>query len=296
MLQWNHHQQTMADIADTLRHKDLDVTLVYRDGGGEDAWFSGSRILLSASSPLLYAILKDQPLTSSTIVVTGSGGNNSANFSSIMTFVHTGEMIVSEDNIEEVIALAGQLQLNCVSYLNENHKSKQIKMKIGDQTPAYVGAAVPQYSAFPPQVRGVSGGAQEDQLVGAHADLLGGGCCDGGILGGKNDSYGGMLGMDEPPSEYLNQFSQEITPIPLQVGNEDSNIEFKKISGPLNMEVISEEKYQNLKQEICDEHLKKETVDQTESWRCDVCNKAWLYNTRDARRQAKRHMESHLIV
>ena len=53
MLQWNHHQQIMEDVADTLRHKDPDVTLVYSDGV-KGARVSGSRILLSASSPLLY--------------------------------------------------------------------------------------------------------------------------------------------------------------------------------------------------------------------------------------------------
>ena len=114
MLQWNHHQQIMEDVADTLRQKDPDVTLVYSDGV-KGAHFSGSKILLSASSPLLYALLKDQPFIPSTIVVTGSGGINSTNFNSIMSFVHTGSMVVSK---------ASQLHLNGFSNLKETQESE----------------------------------------------------------------------------------------------------------------------------------------------------------------------------
>ena len=291
MLQWNHHQQVLGDIADTLQHKDPDVTLVYSDGG-EGAQFSGSRILLSASSPFLYALLKDQPQISTTIVVTGSGGKNPANFSSIMNFVHTGTMIVSNDDLKEVIEIASQLQLNCFSDLDKNQPIKHMNMKKDNWNAAFVGAAVPQYSAYPPQVRG----ALEDHVVGDLIDALDEDCSDGGMLGGNDDGYGDMFGMGGPPTEYPIQLTQEITPIIIEAVEEDSNIEFKSISGPLNMKVMDEETYQNLKQEMCDKNLKQETVDQTVRWRCDLCGKTWLDNTRDARRHAKRHMESHLLV
>ena len=294
MLQWNHHQQIMEDVADTLRHKDPDVTLVYSDGV-EGEHFSGSRILLSASSPLLYALLKDQPFIPSTIVVAGSGGKNSTTFNSIMSFVHTGTMIVNKDDLEEVIAIASQLQLNCFSDLKENQESEQIvtePWKKGDKNAPYLGAVVPQYSSYP-QVSGVSGGAEGDH--GGDGDLDGD-CCDGGMLGGQADGYGGMLGMGEPPSEYPSQSTQEITAINFEAVDEDSSMDSKTISKPHNMKVIDEEMYQNLKQEMCDENLKQETVDLTVSWRCCLCNKTWPDNTRDARRYAKRHMESHLFV
>lgn len=217
----------MEDVADTLRYKDPDVTLVYSDGV-EGVHFSGSRILLSASSPLLYALLKDQPFIPSTVVVTGSGGKNSTNFNSIMSFVHTGTIIVSKDDLEEVIAIASQLQLNCFSDLKENLESEQIvtePWKKGDKNAPYLGAVVPQYSAYPPQVSGVSGGAEGDH--GGDGDLDGD-CCDGGMLGGQADGYGGMLGMGEPPSEYPRQSTQEITAINFEAVDEDSSMDSKK--------------------------------------------------------------------
>ena len=102
--------------------------------------------------------------------------------------------------------------------------------------------------------------------------------------------------MGEPPSEYPSQSTQQITPIHFEALDEDSSMESKTISRPHNMQVIDEEKYQNLKQEMCDKNLKQETADLSVSWRCGLCNKTWLDNTRDARRHAKRHMESHLFV
>ena len=65
---------------------------------------------------------------------------------------------------------------------------------------------------------------------------------------------------------------------------------------PSDMNIIDAETYDNLKKNLVEESLKQEHEGKTLVWTCGICNKKWPENTRDTRRNSRRHMESHLVA
>ena len=65
---------------------------------------------------------------------------------------------------------------------------------------------------------------------------------------------------------------------------------------PSDMHIIDAATYDNLKKTLVEESLKQEHEGKTLVWTCGICNKKWPENTRDTRRNSRRHMESHLVV
>jgi len=69
-----------------------------------------------------------------------------------------------------------------------------------------------------------------------------------------------------------------------------------QLSVPSDMNIIDAETYDALKKALVDENLKQEQEGETFVWICGICNRKWTENTKDSRRNSRRHMESHLVA
>ena len=107
-LKWTNHHQNIGKMAETLQHSSADVNFVI---DGEEL-ASGNIMVISASSSFLYSLLKTNTSGRVTFIL-ADGQDCSSLLKSIKTFIHTGEMIVNEDDTDKVLAVANQLQLKC---------------------------------------------------------------------------------------------------------------------------------------------------------------------------------------
>ena len=78
--------------------------------------------------------------------------------------------------------------------------------------------------------------------------------------------------------------------------SKDSKEQYQYDCIPGDMKVIDEEKFKQLKKDIADEKLTLVKKDKILTWNCSLCDQKWLENSRNVRRHARRHMESHLNV
>ena len=207
IIRLNDHGKTVENI---INHASHDVTLVC---DGKE--FLSNRIVLSACSPLLFSLLKEEPDTDSPrmMIVTDI---SSSLIDPILSFIHTGSMIINKADIGAVVAAASQLGIQSI----EESKSGM----------------------------GVS-----DSFVG------------GGAL---NDGENNLVNSNKKHC----------------------------IRVPDGKEVIDEDTYNKMKNDLVNEELKLVKKDKTSTWFCGLCGKKWMENSRNVRRHARRHMESHLSV
>ena len=117
---WNEHQLVLSGLIADLQNTP-DVTLVC-----EGAQVPGNRFILSACSPYMYSLLK----TSSPAIVIMPGVEPEL-LASLITFVLSGSILVNQDDLNDLVKLAENLQFYCFSALQKEvfespHKGEEV--------------------------------------------------------------------------------------------------------------------------------------------------------------------------
>ena len=123
-LKWKDFQQNIATSFHNLREDTefSDVTLVTEDNKQLEA----HRIVLTASSPILHNMLKRNKHSHPIIYMRGL---NSRGLKSILDFMYHGETNIYQDELDNFLSLADELQLKGLT-LNETEKPFEDKENI----------------------------------------------------------------------------------------------------------------------------------------------------------------------
>ena len=119
-LKWNDFQENIADSFHGLR-EDLafsDVTLVCQD----DKHIEAHRVILSACSPFFSSLLKRNKHSHPMIYMRGL---KSKNLVAIVDFIYHGEANIYQEDLDDFLALAEELQLKGLTGANKNQPIKQ---------------------------------------------------------------------------------------------------------------------------------------------------------------------------
>jgi len=131
-LQWGDHQ-TMLTSA--VQNCSPDVTLVCGD-----VHLPASRLVLSASSTLLYSLLKEAP--SSPIIISLPDTNHDQ-LHSLLTFLQTGQIKANKEHLVQVLETADYLQMTCFSG-QKTESGKQIFSAISRNTDSVFREVLPK--------------------------------------------------------------------------------------------------------------------------------------------------------
>ena len=204
VLQWSDHPNILASAVQDVLYRLPDVTFIC-----DETKIPASKLVLSACSPFLYSLIKDQTLNSTFITMPDT---NPDQLTSIMSFLHTGMMTITKDDLDPLMATAHQLQLECLSETTEPCE---------------------KVSASQSEVE------EAEELF---------------------------------DSDWLSSRTEQ------------------------SMWESDELKYQMMLRNMIKINLKMDTVDGGTNWQCLYCDKTWLGNSIKGKRNARRHMESHLHV
>ncbi|XP_058835537.1 uncharacterized protein LOC131692482 [Topomyia yanbarensis] len=115
-LRWNNHKSNLVEILDALSKMEcyVDCT-IYVD---EQVQFKAHRVVLAANSPYFQSILQDVPMDHCSILFPGV---REFEMRAILEYMYTGEVNVTQAQIEPIMEIAKQLEVKGLFDMDDIH-------------------------------------------------------------------------------------------------------------------------------------------------------------------------------
>ncbi|XP_058463530.1 broad-complex core protein isoforms 1/2/3/4/5 [Malaya genurostris] len=115
-LRWNNHKSNLVEILDALSKMEcyVDCT-IYVD---EQVQFKAHRVVLAANSPYFQSILQDVPMDHCSILFPGV---QEFEMRAILEYMYTGEVNVTQAQIEPIMEIAKQLEVKGLFDMDDIH-------------------------------------------------------------------------------------------------------------------------------------------------------------------------------
>ena len=283
-IQWKDHQKYLPKSLRTFK-----ILLMLHLSVESLNQVHSNKLLLSACSPFMYSLLKDSTIQAVLLVTE----TDSVLFSNLIRYIHTGSLVVNSDDIDKLGDIAGALGFNSFTTV-EGENTAEVQETVEDNREI--------------DNLDVENG---NELVNMNDGMME---CE---LEREKD---GDTWKVEYPDHHQQMVPSDMNIIDAETydnlkknlveGMMECELEREKEGDtwkveypdhhqqmvPSDMNIIDAETYDNLKKNLVEESLKQEHEGKTLVWTCGICNKKWPENTRDTRRNSRRHMESHLVA
>ena len=119
LLSYDLHEQHRTSALSSLWKKDdfVDVTIAC-----DDDMIDAHKVILSAASPFFHNILKRNPHTHPLLYLRGTAKKD---IESVLEFIYSGKTQIPQDQLEDFMTLAKQLQVKGLSDEGERVKDTQ---------------------------------------------------------------------------------------------------------------------------------------------------------------------------